>query len=149
MNKLLSIALLALTSGCIVVDADGTSYEPYETYEPAPVYNASPELLYAEAGVYWDSYNRDDIWYFEADVDDLDGPRDVVEVWADVYDAFDGGLYIESFELFPTSDPWIWYSDWLGYSTWLDPYYHGYAVDFVVYDSFDEADYITVVPYTY
>lgn len=131
---------LALLSGCIVVDSESHSNE---------VVNYSPAVIYGEAGVYWDERNRDDIWFFEAEVDDHNGPGDIVKVWADVYD-FDGGdLYIESFELYPTNDPWIWFSDWLGTSTWLDPYYHGYVVDIVAYDSYEVPASLSVRPAVY
>ena len=37
----------------------------------------------------------------------------------------------------------------MGSSTWLDCYYDGYTVDFVVYDSYDDSDFMTVWAYTY
>ncbi|MFK7931700.1 MAG: hypothetical protein AB8H79_26210, partial [Myxococcota bacterium] len=107
-------AITALTSGCIVVDDTGPNTRP------APVVvNYAPEVWDGEAGCYYDGYERDDIWYFEAVVDDLDGLGDVTSVWADVYDEFDGTL-VESFELYPTDDPEVWFSDWLGRTTYLD-----------------------------
>lgn len=172
MRSSLSIALLVATSACVVYEVDdagtyspphggsyeqpsyeGPSYEEpsYEepVYEEPPPINWAPEVIGAEAGVYWDNYYADDIWYFEAEVDDFDGPYDVVEVWADVYDEWGGGVYLESFELFPTDDPWLWFSDWLGQSVWLDPFYAGYTVDFVAYDAYDAMSAVTVVPWTY
>lgn len=146
MRNLIPVAFFAVMStGCIVYDSD---YDP-DPYNPPVDYNYAPEIIDAEAGVFWDNYYYDDIWYFEADVDDFDGPYDVVAVWADVYDEYYGAEYIESFELFPTNDPYIWYSDWLGSSTWLDPFYDGYTVDFVAYDAYDEMDVFTVWAYTY
>ncbi|MBN2798933.1 MAG: hypothetical protein JXX28_07270 [Deltaproteobacteria bacterium] len=145
MRTLIPLVALALTSGCVVYEHD---VDPYDAPYHQPV-NYAPEVLRADAGVYWDDYNRDDIWYFEAEVEDSNGPRDVVEVWADVYDLYEDDLYIESFELYPTDDPWIWYSDWLGGSTWLDPYYHGYVMDIVAYDSVDQAGSLSIRPATY
>ena len=136
LHPALAIALATLATGCIVVDDD----------RPGGVVNYAPEILDADAGCYWDSYYYDDIWYFEAAVDDLDGPRDVEAVWADVYDEWSGDL-VESFELYPTNDPHIWFSDWLGSSTWLDCMYYDYTVDIVAYDSFDDSDWVTVIPY--
>ena len=140
---------LAFTTGCIVV----TDNDDHQGPPPPPV-NVAPYVSDAEAGVYWDQRYHDDIWYFDAYVEDGDGPYDVTEVWADVYDDYappgaqDDG-YIESFELYPTNDPNVWFSDWLGSSTWLDPYYTGYSVDIVAYDTYGETSVITVWPYTY
>jgi hypothetical protein len=148
MLRHLTVPALALAStfvgGCIVVDSD--------VHDPccdAPVIvNYAPEVYDGEAGCYYDRAYRDDIWYFEAFVDDPDGVYDVISVWADVYDEYDGS-YVESFELFPTDDPYVWYSDWLGHSTWLDCYYRDYTVDLVAYDSYEDTDVLTLVPYTY
>ena len=144
-KKLLLVAVtLAAASGCVIYD-DGPDYRP----APEPVVvNYAPTVLWADAGCYYDNAYRDDIWFFEADVDDLDGPLDVVSVWADVYDEWDGS-YVASFELFPTADPYIWYSDWLGRSTYLDCFYPNYSVDIVAYDSFDDFGYTTVWADTY
>ncbi|MFT4979649.1 MAG: hypothetical protein ACI8S6_005561 [Myxococcota bacterium] len=139
------IALAAFTtSGCVVYsDVD----------EPGPVVNQptpnfSPYINSADAGCYYDAGYRDDIWYFEADVDDGNGPLDVVAVYADVYDGYTG-QWVETFELYPTNNAHIWFSDWLGSSTWLDCYYRGYEVDIIAYDAYDAFDVLTVLPYTY
>lgn len=128
-------ALLAST-GCVIYADD---VEP-----PPPPANYAPFVEGAEAGCFYDSYYRDDVWYFEAFTDDPNGVYDVVEVWADVYDEYHGATYIESFELYPTNDPHVWFSDWLGHSTWLDCHYDGYTVDFVAYDSYGDYDVVTV-----
>ncbi len=156
MNKLIALGVatsFALT-GCVVYSDDYDEPDTVIVYEdtapppPAPV-NVAPVVLAGDAGVYWDDYYYDDVWYFEAEVDDLDSPYDVVSVWADVYDENRGGQYVESFELYPTDDPYYWYSDWLGSSTYLDPFYDGYTVDIVAYDSYDEFDYVTIWAATY
>jgi hypothetical protein len=136
---------IAVATGCVVHTHDYHE-EPGETIyvEPGPVVNFSPMVLSADAGVFWDDYYFDDIWYFSADVDDPDGVYDVVEVWADVYDEYRGGVLVESFPLDPTADPYIWYSEWLGSSTYLDPFYDGYTVDIVAYDSFDDFGWTTI-----
>ena len=133
-----------LLPGCIIdASDDGTRPPPPASVDYAPL------VTDAEAGCYWDNAYYDDIWYFEAYVDDGNGPYDVVEAWADVYDEYAGPTLLESFELYPTDDPYVWFSDWMGSSTFLDPYYDGYTVDFVAYDSVGEAGITTVWAYTY
>jgi len=136
-----ALAIATLASGCIV-------YETPASVGPGPVtyINYSPEILDADAGCYFDRRFRDDVWLFEAVVDDGNGPLDVVAVWADVWDDFDGTL-VESFELFPTNDPYLWYSDWLGSTTWLMCGYGYYSVDIVAYDTFEAVDAITILPW--
>lgn len=149
MRTLAIIPLAAVFSSlgaCVVYDHSDDNYVPPPP--PPPVVNYAPYVDGAEAGVYWDAGLRDDIWYFDAVADDPDGVYDVTEVWADVYDDYTGE-YLESFELYPTNDPYRWYSDWLGSSTWLDPFYTGYSVDFVAYDSYGETGYATVWAYSY
>jgi hypothetical protein len=146
-QKTLHLLLLAtVAQGCVVYDSDDDTPPP----PPPPPVNYAPFVGDAEAGCYWDDYYRDDIWYFDAAVNDDNGVYDVVEVWADVYDEYyNGGEYIESFELYPTDDPHVWFSDWMGHSTWLDCRYDGYSVDFVAYDELGEAGYLTVWAHTY
>ncbi|MFZ5481792.1 MAG: hypothetical protein ACOZNI_33835, partial [Myxococcota bacterium] len=59
--RALTAAVLAALPGCYFV---------YEDPHPAPV-DTAPYVTYADAGCYWDGYYRDDVWYFEADVDDV------------------------------------------------------------------------------
>jgi hypothetical protein len=128
------LAALPLLTGCVYHDND------------AGPYNAAPDLGRASAGCYWDGWNADYIWYFDAEVSDPDGVYDVVEVWADVYNA--QGLYIESFELFrETPDPGYWFSDWLQYYSMLDCIGGSYSVDIVAYDSFGAFDLRTISAY--
>lgn len=131
----------AFTSGCIVVDDRG----PATRGPDVVITNYAPEVWDGEAGCYYDAYERDDIWYFEAVVDDRDGLGDITAVWADVYDEWDGTL-VESFELYPTNDPEVWFSDWLGRTTYLDCGYPDYTVDLVAYDTFEDNDVLTLVP---
>jgi len=109
----ITAALLALAaasfSGCVVY-TDAPSHPPV---------NAAPTILWADAGCYFDTVLRDEVWYFEADADDPNGVLDVTAVYADVYDSRNG-QWIETFELFPTADPYVWYSDRLGSTTRLD-----------------------------
>ena len=139
----LNLALLAVLSaalpGCYVVTDDTGPSGP-----PAAV-NYPPEVTAGEAGVYWDDYNQDYIWYFQASADDPNGVYDVVDCWADVYDNYSGQL-IDSFELYPTNDAYTWYSDWLSASTYLDPTYYDYSVDLTAYDAAGETATITVAP---
>lgn len=144
MNKLFTMAALATAtlSGCVVHSYDN---------EPDVVYvdeNYAPQVVDAAAGVFYDRRDRDDIWFFDAVVDDPDHVTDVVSVWADVYDEYNGA-FIESFELYPTNDPYVWYAEYYGSTTLLDPFYPDYSVDIVAYDSYDDWDALTVWAETY
>lgn len=145
MTKLLSLFALSFVAltGCVV--------HTYDDDRPAPVYvpvNYAPQVVDASAGVFWDRRLQEDIWYFDAAVDDPDYVTDVVSVWADVWDER-AGVLVESFELYPTNDPYIWYAEYYGRSTYLDPFYRNYTVDIVAYDTFDDFDSITVWADTY
>jgi hypothetical protein len=147
MTRLLALATaLAVTTGCIYVD-DNDPPPPSAPVIIEPV-NAAPYVLDGFSGCFYDSYNRDDVWYFDASTDDPDGVFDVVQVWADVWDDRTGEL-VQSFELYPTDDPYIWYSDWLVSTTFLDCWYPFYSVDIVAYDAFDAYGAITILPDTY
>ncbi len=139
----LSIPMLVLAAsvGCVVY-TDDVHHDDYVES------NYSPYIEGAEAGVFYDDYAHDDVWYFDASVDDPDGVYDVVEVWADVFDERSGEM-VESFELYSTNDPYFWTSEWYGYDTYLDPFYDGYSVDFVAYDAYDAYDVLTVWAITY
>ncbi len=147
MTRILSVALgLAVTTGCIVIDRSDDTYD--DDTVVIEVVNAIPEVLDAYAGCYWDDWYADDIWVFEALVDDYDGQDDVIAVWADVWDEWTGD-YNESFELYPTTERGIWASDWLGSSTSLSCWNPNYTVDFVVYDSWEDYSVLTVWADTY
>lgn len=135
---------VAALTGCMVV-ADN---DPQPAPQPPVYVNHLPVVVDAAAYVYWDAYNYDDVWYFESMVDDLDGVYDVNQVWADVYDERSGTL-VDSFELYPSQDPYVWWSDWLGSSTRLDPFNPGYTVDFTVYDALGDFSVATVWAETY
>ena len=141
--KLITAALaLAMASGCVVY-TDDDHHDPI----PEPV-NYTPYVNWADAGCYWDDYNGDFIWYFEAEVWDDDGWTDISAVYADVFDA--RGELVDSFELYHENpDPDIWFSDWLQYSTALDCYYGGYTVEVIAYDSWDDYDTFSMYPATY
>ncbi len=145
----LVLPVLSSTTGCVVYSYDTVEEEPVYTDVIIVEDNYSPIVLDGYAFVYWDHTYRDDIWEFEAVVDDPDSPYDVVMVFADVYDECRGGSLVESFELYPTNDPYVWFSDWLGSSTWLDPFNDCYTVDLVAYDSYDAIDVLTVWAETY
>jgi hypothetical protein len=134
--------LFAALPACVVYDSPGH----HTGGGTVVVTNAAPYVDFADAYVYYDPYYRDDIWTFEATVDDPNGVYDVVQVWADVYD---GPVLVESFELYPTDDPYYWFSDWLGSTTMLDPFWGGYSVDFVAYDAYDDFGWVTVWADTY
>lgn len=147
MTRILAVALaIAATTGCIIHDGP----DPVIVDSPAVIVetNIAPWVDDAAAGCFYDAMSMDDIWYFEALVDDPDGVFDVAQVWADVYDDRSGEL-VQSFELYPTNDPYLWYSDWLASSTWLNCWYDLYSVDIVAYDQFDDWSAVTVLPLTY
>ena len=139
---LTALAALSLASGCVVYnDNDGPDRDPVYV-------NYTPTIAWADSGCYWDDYNQDFIWWFEAEVYDDNGRTDLTGVYADIYDPY--GNFIDSFELYrETPDPDIWFSDWLQYSTNVDCYYGGYEVDFIAYDTYEDWDVVTVIPQTY
>lgn len=130
------LGLSALLTGCTV----------YTDSDVGP-HNASPWFNFAESGCFWDGHYGDDIWYFYADADDPNGPMDVVEVYADVYDSWDGA-WIDGFELVPLN-AYEWYSEFPAHNTWLDCFYRGYDVVFTAVDSFGASATLSVMPYTY
>ena len=140
MNRI-ALALFSLASGCMVygggpVDTGSTVVETV---------NSNPVITAAEAGCYWDASYNDYIWYFQASADDPDGVYDVVDMWADVYDNT-SGAWVDSFELYATSDAYTWYSDWLGSTTYLDCNYMNYFVEFTAYDSYNATAVVDVTP---
>lgn len=139
MTRISLVLLAAALPACVIVDED-----PH----PTPYVNYAPIVTYAEAGCYWDGYYADYIWYFQAEADDPNGVYDVVSMWADVYDG-PTGAWVDSFELYPTNDPYVWFSDWLGSTTYLSCGYPNYEVDIVAYDSYESYDVVTVLPYIY
>ena len=133
-------ALLA-ANGCVVYADDP---------QPPPVdHDRAPLVLDGSAWVAYDDRAGDDIWTFDAVVDDPDGLGDVLGVWADVYDESLDGAHVQSFELFPTDDASYWYSDWYGSTTRLDPFNNAYTVDLVAYDFEEKIGWITVWAETY
>jgi hypothetical protein len=129
----LAAALLAAPA-CVIYDTDG----------PPVARNSAPFFTYADAACGWDDYYRDDVWFFEADVDDYDGPADVVAVYADVYDDYTGE-WVDGFELYPEAGI-TWSSAWVGSSTYLECGYPDYVVDFTAYDTFDMTAVTSVYP---
>ena len=131
----LAAALLSL-SGCYVY-----------TDRPVAPRNASPVFTYADAGCAPDEYYDDFVWYFDADVEDFDGANDVVEVYADVYDSWNGE-WVDGFDLYAEGGV-TWYSAWVGRSTYLDCTYPDYVVDLTAVDIYGATDVIAVVPATW
>lgn len=149
MRKLVTAALFVSLFPACVVYSNGPGPGPDAGPGPGPAYVDSPPSVYdGQAGCYWDDSTGQDKWYFQASVDDPDGTWDVTDVWADVYDNWDGSL-IDSFQLYPTNDAYTWYSEWPAASTALDCWYGDYAVDLVAYDSANATSDLTVWPSTY
>ena len=137
MNRTLTLLVLgALLTGC----------EVYTTSDMGPV-DRAPWFNYAESGCFWDGRYGDDFWYFYADVDDPEGPMDVVDVVADVYDNW-SGEWIDGFDLAPLN-AYEWYSEFPSHVTWLDCFYRDYDVVFTAFDSYGVASSVAVMPYTY
>lgn len=135
MTRIALAAAALLLPACMVYDSDR---------DGPPPGNSAPYVSFADAGCYWDPYYPDYVWWFEADVDDYDGPGDVESVWASVYDDYTGQI-VDEFELYP--DVGItWYSAWQGRSTYLDCAYLGYVVDVTAYDWAGAYDVVSVVP---
>jgi hypothetical protein len=130
---------------------DGPYYEPVTVPPgPPPVVNFAPDVRQAEAGIYFDSSRGEDVWYFDAWVDDPDGARDVSWVYAYVYDDYDySGEPVQSFQLFPSGEPGGWTVEWSARATYLDPLYTGYSVEIIAEDTFGAEGAATIVPYTY
>lgn len=144
MTRLLTLAsLIAVGTGCIIYDSGPDTV----VVDRDPVINRAPWVDDAWAGCYYDRANADDIIDFQAWVSDADGVFDVTYVQADVYDA--RGNLVQSFELYPTDDPSLWFSDWLVSTTFIDCWYGGYTVDVTAYDSYDAYGYLTIYPETY
>lgn len=146
MNRIFTVAAaLAMIQGCVIyADGDGPADDDIIIIDD----NFAPDIIDAQAGCFYDNYLAMDIWYFDASVDDPDGPFDTYEVFADVYDDLTGEL-IESFELFGTEDPYLWTSEWDAATTYIDCWYPWYTVEVVAYD-FDSAwDQVSIIPETY
>lgn len=145
MTRIIALTLgIAALTGCVFVDPS-----PPVHHDPVVVVTNSPPVVFdGWSACSFDAGYNDDIWSFEADVDDADGVLDVVQVWADVYDDNTGEL-VRSFELYPGADPAVWYADFLASTTYLDCWYGGYSVDLVAYDSLDDYGVLTIYPDTY
>lgn len=135
-----SLSMLLVTSDCNVT---------FDDTWPDWTWNWDPIVLDGDAGCDWDAPTRQYFWYFDAEVDDLDGPEDIWGVEAYVYDEWRGGRLVDSFALERTSDHWSWYGEWPEDATRLDCHYSGYTVDLIVRDSYDSIDVLTVIPRTY
>ena len=136
-----------LLQACIIVES-GKGTSSSGDYDIVVDGNDAPFINYANSGCYYDSSYMEDIWYFEADVEDPDSVLDVDAVFVDIYDVWTNELD-DTFALDPTEDLSFWFVEWFEYSTNLDCYYDGYEVDVVAYDTLDEYDIITIVPETY
>jgi hypothetical protein len=128
-------AFAALLSSCIVY-ADGA---------PPTDYGQPPAIDFADGSCYFDEARRDFTWWFEAEVHDDRGPGNVVAVYADVYDDWDGSL-ADSFELYRDNAAY-WYAEWDQASTGLDCEYYDYTVEFVAYDTDDWTDAVSFEMY--
>jgi hypothetical protein len=138
MRSTLTPLALLLNAGCLVYSSGGHGGSSKHD-------NEAPLVEWADASCYWDEYYRDDVWWFEADIVDADGLDDVVAVYADVYDGFDGA-WVDAFELYYDGGN-TWYSAWQGHSTYLDCGYYDYIVDFTPEDVVGEGAVYTLELY--
>ena len=137
--RIAPVLLLAAVSSChVTVDGEWADW----------TWNWDPIVYDGDAGCVREGA-RGYVWYFEAEVDDWDGTGDIWLVEANVYDERRGGRWVESFELAPTDDPWIWYVEWPERQTVLDCHYAGYSVDLVAWDYYDGTDGLTITPRTF
>lgn len=143
------LTLVAFAPGCVVHSYDKYEEPPHTVVVVEQPINGAPVVFDADAFVFYDPFYQDDIWVFDAWVDDPEGPFDVIGVWADVYDEYAGGILVESLELYPTDDAFFWTSDWLGRTTYLDPFWPGYTVDLVAYDAWECFGWTTIWIDTY
>jgi len=146
-KKLLALLISAVLGSFAAVGC----YWTVDGYWDWPVWidNWSPEVVDADAGCVWDGYLGEDVWYFEAEVDDYDGLGDIVSVEAHVYDDWHGGRWVDGFELDPTADRWVWYTEYPEHVTALDCHYRGYTVEFYVWDWWGDVGTLAVWPSTY
>lgn len=129
MTRLIPLAAaLALSGGCVFVQKESRNGSGGSSGGNVP-----PEVYDGYAGCAYDRSLQADILLLEAWVFDANGPRDVTQVWADIYDERSGER-VESLELFPTQDPELWFSDWLAGTSNINCWYPNYSVDLVAYD---------------
>jgi len=132
MSRFIALALAGSLAGCVVTVGPGY-----------PGYEYGPEIQDGQATCYWDNYNRDDVFFFDAIVWDYDNLGDITQVYADVY-TWDGYL-VQTFDLYRDEyDASYWWSDWLASTTALQCGGVQYDVDLVAYDYAGNFDVITV-----
>lgn len=149
MNAIAKIIVSVFAAGTLgggVLGAAGCTltYDPWDW--PTWIDNWAPDVTDASAGCFWDTHDNRYYWYFDAAVDDLDGLGDIVSVEANVYDDWRGGRWVDGFALDPTTDAWDWYTEVPEAATRLDCHYHGYTVEFVVWDYYDDTGTLSVYP---
>lgn len=94
----------------------------------------------ATASCHWDNYYYDYIWEFDLWIDHSYGPREIIDVYVDVWD---GGYFVDSFPLYHDFNG-HWDSYWIEWSE--TNLYCGshYEFEFVAYDWNGHEDYLTV-----
>jgi hypothetical protein len=108
MSRPLIAATLLSLSACVVYDTDT---------RPGPV-NYAPDIVWAEAGCFWDNYAYDWVWYFDADVADPNGRADVWE-WLQYQTFLDCGYggYVVDFVAYDYFDAFDTYAVY-PYQSW-------------------------------
>ncbi len=132
----LFITLLLTLTGCeIIVDTPAGG-----PHTKGPI-ATQPFLLHdARASCYWDNYRQDYVWEFDAWIDLYYGPREVADVYVDVWQ---GSYLVDSFLLYhDVNGHWnSWWYEWSETNLWCGDYYE---FEFVAYDWNGHADYLEV-----
>jgi len=141
-NALLLLFGAAMTNGCIIYDEPGGV-----VVGPTVVTNAAPYFSRASATVVLGSRPGDDWLDLRAVVDDPNGSFDIVDVYVDVWDAYDSSPHpLDSFDLYRDSGSNTrWIAQWDVWETNLIPdYYSDYYLSFYVFDAYGDGEELTV-----
>jgi len=105
--------------------------------------DSRPFINDARASCHWDNFHQDYIWEFDAWIDHSYGPREIAEVYVEVFDVWHGNAFMGSFPLFhDVNGHWdsYWY-EWSETNLWCGDQYE---FEFVAYDWHGHQDYLIV-----
>jgi hypothetical protein len=131
-----SLVLLSTVTACdIVVDSPRNPYPPI-----VDIGTNYPILHDAMVNCRWDNYYQDYIWEFDAWTDHTFGPREIADVWVDVWQ---GPRLVNSFPLYHDNGS-HWDSYWIEWSE--TNLYCGdrYEFEFTAYDWHGVEDHLLV-----
>jgi len=151
-HGLLLSSLGFLAAGCIVYDDGGFAdpAPPPPSSPPPVVVNAAPWFEWATAAVVLADDPNYDLLDFQAVVTDPDTSLDIVDVYVDVWDAYDDSPYpVDTFLLDPDASNTYWSTSWYLWETDLWPdYYPDYYLAFYVIDAYGDGEEY-VIDFTY